>query len=80
MLLASGTEVPKVTSRIERFMREMARRLKRIAHNWSEKGAEAMARILMKLTLDKEGWEEYWKNKMKISGNFKMEVKMSYST
>ena len=77
MLLASGTEVPKVTSRIERFMREMARRLKRIAHNWSEKGAEAMARILMKLTLDKEGWEEYWKNKMKISGNFKMEVSLA---
>jgi len=37
-LIKTGEELPKVTSRIERFMRELARRMKRIAHNWSEDG------------------------------------------
>ncbi len=80
LLLKSGESVAKVTSRIERFMRELARRMKRIAHNWSEAGAEIMARILMKLTLDPHGWEKYWKDKMKITGNFQLEVKMVCST
>lgn len=48
VLLKSGEEVAKVTSRVERFMRKLGRRLKRIAHNWSEAGAEIMARILLK--------------------------------
>ena len=80
VLLKSGEKVAKVTSQIERFMRELARRMKRIAHNWSERGAEIMARILMKLTLDPVGWENYWEEKMKITGNFELEVKMLRST
>lgn len=80
VLLKSGEEVAKVTSRVERFMRELGRRLKRIAHNWSEAGAEIMARILLKKTLDPKGWENYWKDKMKISGNIELNVKMVHST
>jgi len=79
-LIKTGEEVPKVTSRIERFMRELGRRMKRIAHNWSEAGAEAMARILLQLTLNKEGWDKYWGEKMKISGNFNLNVKIVHST
>ena len=79
-LIKTGEEIPKVTSRIERFMREMGRRMKRIAHNWSEAGAEAMARILLQLTLNKEGWDKYWMEKMKISGNFNLDVKIVHST
>jgi hypothetical protein len=80
VLLKSGEEVAKVTSRVERFMRELGRRLKRIAHNWSEAGAEIMARILLKKTLDPKGWDDYWKEKMKISGNIELNVKIVHST
>jgi len=76
VLIKSGTKVARVTSRIERFMREIARRMKRIAHNWSEAGAEIMARILLKIKLDPIGWANYWKEKMKITGNFQLEVKL----
>lgn len=80
VLIKSGQKVARVTSRIERFMREMARRMKRIAHNWSEAGAEVMARILLKIKLDPVGWENYWKEKMKITGKFQLEVKIASST
>ncbi|MDO9399317.1 MAG: hypothetical protein Q7T79_01340 [bacterium] len=54
-------------------MRELARRFKRITHNWSEAGAERLARMLLRFTLDKKGWDEVWNQKIIITGNFKME-------
>lgn len=74
IILTSGEEIYRTTSKIERVMRELARRFKRIAHNWSEKGAEKLCRMLMRFTFDKEGWDEVWSQKIKISGNIKMEI------
>jgi transposase-like protein len=80
IILATGEEVYRTTSVIERIMRELARRFKRIAHNWSEAGAERLARMLLRYTLDKKGWDKVWEQKIIITGNFKLETTGIYPT
>lgn len=80
IILATGEDVYRTTSLIERVMRELARRFKRIAHNWSEDGAERLARMLLRFTLDKNGWDEVWKQKIIITGNFKLVTTGIYPT
>jgi hypothetical protein len=63
----SGIVSPRTSSFIERLMREVARRLKRIAFGWSPKGAAQMARIILKRFCSVEEWNDYWKQRMRIS-------------
>ena len=66
--LKYGILPPRTASRIERMMREIGRRLKRIAFGWSEAGAAKMARIIIKRITSTKQWEAYWKKKMRIEG------------
>jgi len=67
--LATGLVGPRVSSWIERVMREIARRMKRMAFGWSEKGAEKMTRIVLKRFTDRTGWEAWWKKKLCLNDN-----------
>jgi hypothetical protein len=67
--LLTGIVGPRASSMIERVMRELARRLKRMAFGWSEEGAAKMARIIIKRFTSAGQWEKFWKNKLKIKGN-----------
>lgn len=67
--LRTGIVTPRVSSLIERMMREIARRLKRIAFGWSEEGAAKMAQVIIKRITSAGEWEKYWKNKLRIEGN-----------
>lgn len=60
--MATGLAAVRTTSYLERLMRELGRRLKRMASGWSESGAAKMARILIKRICDPEQWNHYWKN------------------
>ena len=53
---------------IERLMRELARRLKRIGACWTARGAAKMARIVIKRLLSPKKWEDYWNRRMRING------------
>jgi hypothetical protein len=64
-----GIICPRASSMIERVMRELGRRLKNIAYGWSDKGAQKMARIILKKFADAEEWQKYWKDKLKLGGN-----------
>ena len=57
--MKTGIIVPKVTSKLERLMREINRRIKKFAFNWSEKGCAKMTRILIKLLTHPKSWENY---------------------
>lgn len=71
--LNTGITNPKVTSLVERMMREIKRRIKRIGYSWSEKGAEQMTRlILLQLSTTKQHWEQYWKNKIGYESKIKL--------
>ena len=67
--LDTGLVSPRAASLIERLMREIARRLKRIAHGWSETGAAKMACIILKRFTHADAWNTYWKKKLRLEGN-----------
>jgi len=66
--LACGLVTPRVSSLLERMMREIGRRLKRIAFGWSERGAAQMTRIIIKRFTSADQWNAYWNAKLRITG------------
>ena len=50
-------------------MREIGRRLKKIAFGWSESGAAKMARMVIARILNPTGWREHWEGRKKLGGN-----------
>jgi len=70
--MKTGIVTPRVTSKLERLMREINRRIKKFAFNWSEKGAAIMTRLIIKLICSPKEWENYWVQRMKLSGNIKL--------
>jgi hypothetical protein len=66
--MKTGVAAPRATSYLERLMREIGRRLKRIAFGWSEAGAAKMARIIIRRICGEDQWAEYWKAKLGITG------------
>jgi len=73
--LKTGLITPRVSSMIERIMRQIARRLKRIAFGWSSAGAAKMARIIIKRFTSAAQGEKYWKDRLKIEGKVIMLLK-----
>ena len=67
--LKTGIVTPRVSSMIERMMREIGRRLKRMAFGWSEEGAAKMARIIIKRFTSAGQWEKYWRDRLRIHDN-----------
>lgn len=67
--LKLGLISPRASSMVERVMRELARRIKKIAYGWSDKGVTKVARIILKRFTNSTEWEAYWKEKMNIVGN-----------
>jgi len=69
-----GIIAPRASSMIERVMRELARRIKRIAYGWSDKGVTKIARIILKRFANKEEWEQYWQKKMNITDSVLLNI------
>lgn len=70
--MKTGVVTPRVTSKLERLMREINRRIKKFAFNWSEKGIAKITRIILKLICSPKEWEDYWDLRMKLSGNLRL--------
>jgi len=70
--LELGLVVPRASSMIERLMRELGRRLKRIAFGWSERGAAQMARIIIKRVTSAGEWAAYWHQRLGIQGKVQL--------
>jgi len=67
--LKTGFRCPRTTSYLERLMREIGRRLKKMAFGWSEKGAAQMTRILIRKIVNAAEWDAYWKKVLRLDGN-----------
>jgi hypothetical protein len=76
--IRTGEVAPKVTSRIERLMRELGRRIKKIGFNWSAKGAARITRILLKIIAGKNLWENEWKEKLCLKNAVSLTLKGVY--
>jgi hypothetical protein len=73
--LETGIVTPRVSSMIERMMRELGRRLKRMAFGWSEEGAAKMARIIIKRFTSASQWEKYRRDRLRIQDNVMLVLK-----
>lgn len=76
--IQTGEVAPKVTSRIERLMRELGRRVKKIGFNWSAKGAARVTRILLKIIAGKNLWENEWREKLCLKNAVNLSLKDVY--
>lgn len=59
---------PKAISLLERVMREMGRRIKKIGASWKDKGVLAVARVLMTRIYDPKRWQKYWAKLLDLKG------------
>lgn len=66
--LELGYMPPKAISLLERVMREMGRRIKKIGASWKDKGVLAVARVLMTRIYDPKRWRQYWAKLLDIQG------------
>jgi len=64
-----GLISPRASSMVERVMRELGRRIKKIAYGWSDRGVTKVARIILKRFANAGAWEDYWQKKMNVIGN-----------
>jgi hypothetical protein len=67
--LETGLIAPRTNSFLERIMRELGRRIKRIGFGWSEEGAAQMCRILLRRITDPKDWQKWWEEKLGIANN-----------
>ena len=58
--LGRGIQVGKTTDIMERTMREVARRAKRIGASWGDLGLLAILKFLLKRYFDEEGYRRQW--------------------
>lgn len=72
--LKLGIVCPRASSIIERMMRELGRRIKKISYNWSSDGVSKMARIILKKFTNREKWDQYWKDKLRLDGNIRINI------
>ena len=72
--LKTGVIAPKTISLLERVFREIGRRLKRIAYGWSDAAVTKLSKMIILKMYRKDKWEQYWKQKLGIEGNFSIQI------
>ncbi|MCK5023843.1 MAG: hypothetical protein KAS04_06720, partial [Candidatus Aenigmarchaeota archaeon] len=72
--LKTGIIAPKTTSLLERLFREIGRRLKRIAWDWTDKSVTNISKMIMLRQYARDKWEQYWKEKLGIKGYFDIKI------
>lgn len=70
--LKFGIVCPRASSFIERFFRELGRRVKKLGYNWKPEGIGKIARILLKKCTRPEDWEEYWRRRLRLDGSVQL--------
>lgn len=72
--LKTGVIAPRTISLLERIFREIGRRIKRIAWGWSDATVTKLSKMIILKKYSKEKWQRYWKQKLGIDGNFKIQI------
>jgi len=74
LLLESGVDVSKTAGPIERCMREIGRRIKKIGASWTDKGALHLIKFMWKKVFEEDSLRRYWKEHLFLSGNCKIKL------
>jgi hypothetical protein len=73
--LETGVVCPRTTGWLERMMRELGRRLKKIAFGWSERGAARMACVILRRITDTAEWDAYWRQRLGLNNNVHLSLR-----
>jgi len=73
--LDTGVVMPGTISQLERIMRELGRRLKKLGYGWSDEGLVRIAKILLKKIHEPEAWEEHWVKLGNIRGRCRVVIR-----
>ena len=73
--LDTGVVCPRTTGWLERMMRELGRRLKKIAFGWSEQGAARMACVILRRITDPAEWDAYWRQRLGLDNNVQLSLR-----
>ena len=71
-----GIEIPWHNNRMERKMGEIGKRMKNKWMKWSERGAENFANLLMKMRFERDVYESFIVEVMRLDGDVKWEVNL----
>ena len=71
-----GITIPWHNNKMERKMGEIAKRMKNKWMKWSERGAENLGNLLMKMRCEKEVYESFIVEVMRLDRNIKWEVNL----
>lgn len=66
--LELGYLPPKSISLLERVMREMGRRIKKIGASWKDPGVLAVAKVLLTRIYDPKRWKKFWAKLLDLHG------------
>ena len=72
--LQTGVIAPRTISLLERVFRELGRRLKKIAWGWKDATATKLSKMILLKQYARDKWEQYWKEKLGIHGNFDINI------
>ena len=67
---------PRASSFIERTMRAIGRRIKKLGYNWKQEGVGKIARIVLKLFASESEWNEYWRKRMDLNQSVMLNFKV----
>jgi len=73
--LETGVVCPRTTGWLERMMRELGRRLKKIAFGWSERGAARMACVILRRITEPGQWDAYWRQRLGLNNNVTLSLR-----
>ncbi len=73
--LSTGVVMPATISALERIMRELGRRLKKLGYGWTDAGIMRIAKILLKKVYDPEGWDEHWVSQENLRGRCRVVIR-----
>ncbi len=71
-----GINIPWHNNKMERKMGEIAKRMKNKWMKWSERGAENLANLLMKMRYEWNVYESFIVEVMRLDGNIRWEVNL----
>lgn len=72
--LQTGIVAPRTTSILENILREIGRRMKKIAYNWRDKGAARMGNLVMLRHYDQPTWDAYWKQTLDLRDRCRIRI------
>ena len=73
--LDTGAVMPGTISQLERIMRDLGRRPKKLGYGWTDEGLVRIAKILLKKTHEPDAWDEHWMKLGNIRGGCRVVIR-----